>query len=47
MLYSLDICFTKERKESQINPILRAAVCGRIGGIEGRESDGLDSLVSC
>ena len=44
---SLDIGSTKEREESKINPRLRANVHGRIGWVEGRESDGLDSFESC
>ena len=44
MLDRLDICFTKEREESKINPGLQADGHSRIGWVERRESDGLDSL---
>ena len=47
MLGNLDICSTKKREESKINPRLRADVHGTIGWVEGRGSDGLDSSESC
>ena len=48
MLDRLDICFTKERKESKLNPRIRARVYGRIGYVEGDRMMVLDShLISC
>ena len=46
MLGSFDICSTKEREVSKINPRLRAGVHGSIAWVEGRESDGLDIFES-
>ena len=47
MLDSLDICSTKEREESKINPRLRADLHGSREWVEGKESDGLDILENC
>ena len=47
MLNSLDICSTRERVESTINPRLRTDLHGSIGWVEGRESDALDTFYNC